>query len=473
MNACRKKGRVVLIGDVGLDLNRADFYEKELDFLVSCSYGPGRYDSFYEEEGNDYPLPYVRWTENRNMQAYIQLLAAGKIRFDGIYEEPLPIERAETAYEALKGGRYSPLMALLSYPTSGTAANRRRIELKVPAIKSCKIRVALVGASNFAQGVHLPNLAALYQDFELRAVMSRTGANARSVAVWWEAAYCTTDSSDIFNDPDVDLVLVATRHDLHGRLLLGALEAGKHVFVEKPMTLSLDELASIETIYFANPQGPLLMTGFNRRFSPAVRHIQSLIAGRATPLIVNYRMNAGFVPAQSWLHGPEGGGRNLGEACHIYDLFNALVDGAAIVAVQASAIDPKGAQWHRNDNFAATLKYADGSVCSLTYTAMGAKGYPKERMEIFFDGKVVSLDDYKRVEVLGCRANEWRSRSPQKGHLEEFKALADTLLRGKPWPIPLADQIQATRVAFEIERQIGGDSVMPARDTAVHSEAAE
>ena len=185
-------------------------------------------------------------------------------------------------------------------------------------------------------------------------------------------------------------------------------------------------------------------------------------------------MNAGFVPTDSWLHGPEGGGRNLGEACHIYDLFNALTDGAPIVSVQASAIDTNSAQWRRNDNFVATLKYADGSLCTLTYTALGAKGYPKERMEVFVEGKVLSLDDYKSVAVHGSRAKGgWNSTSTQKGHLEELKALADTLLRGKPWPISLMEQVQATRIAFEVERQIGGDGAARTNATLANSEAAE
>lgn len=454
MGACRKKGRVVLVGDVGLNLNRGDMYRKELDFLISCSYGPGRYDATYEEGGQDYPLPYVRWTENRNMQAYIQLLAGRQVRLQDLFEAPYAIDRAGDAYDALKAEGKKPLMVLLAYPPRIEAPAVRRIEINATQVTSGKIRVALAGASSFAQGVHLPNMGALRKDYKLRAVMSRTGANAKAVATQNQAAYCTTDYEEILKDDQVDLVLIATRHDLHGRMTLQSLRAGKHTFVEKPLTLLPDELRDIEAFYVENPNGPLLMVGFNRRFSPPIRHIQVALRNRSTPIIANYRINAGFVPRDNWLHGAEGGGRNLGEACHIYDLFNALCDGAAATSVHAAAINPAGQQWCRNDNFVATIKYADGSVCSLTYTALGAKSHPKERMEIFSDGKVIVLDDYKSVEIQGGKHKGWTAQAFQKGQLQELEALADTLLRGKPWPIPLAEQIHATRIAFEVERQI-------------------
>ncbi len=473
MRACRKKGRVVLVGDVGLDLKRSDMYQKELDFLISCSYGPGRYDPVYEEDGQDYPLPYVRWTENRNMQSYIHLLASGRLRLDGFFEKPFEIDRAADAYEALKAEGRKPLMVLLSYPQRAEALSEFKVGLAGGPARSGKVRVGLIGASSFAQGVHLPNMVILRNDYELRAVMSRTGANAKAVATQAQAAYCTTDMDEILGDSDIDLVLITTRHDLHGSGVLKALRAGKHVFVEKPLTLSPAELAEIKAFYAENPSGPTLMTGFNRRFAPGVEHVYQALAERTTPLIVNYRMNAGFIPPNHWVHGPEGGGRNLGEACHIYDLFNALCRGAAVESVQAASIDPKAGQWRRNDNFVATIKYADGSVCTLTYTALGAKAYPKERMEVFADGKIVFLDDYKSVEVHGGRDKGWTANAPKKGQLEELKALADTLLRRKAWPISLAEQIQATEIAFEVERQIGGDGIMASVPGAVRSNAAE
>jgi len=459
MQACRKKGRVVLVGDVGLELKRTDFYRKELDFLISCSYGPGRYDPIYEEGGQDYPLAYVRWTENRNMQAYLQLLASRKVRLDDFLEPPFAIERAADAYDALKAEGKKPLMVLLEYAAREEALSMRRVDMRKPSLATAKIRVGLAGASSFAQGVHLPNMVLLRKDFELHGVMSRTGANAKAVATQNQAAYCTTDYAQILADKNVDLVLIATRHDLHGSMVLQSLQAGKHTFVEKPLALSEPELAGIEAFYKETLDGPVLMTGFNRRFSPPISAVQEALKGRTTPIVVNYRMNAGFVPRDSWLHGPEGGGRNLGEACHIYDLFIALTNGARAVEVHAAAISPSGEQWGRNDNFVATVKFDDGSVCSLTYCALGAKDYPKERMEVFADGRVITLDDYKLVEFHGSKVRAWSSKVAQKGQLQELEALSDCLLRGQPWPIPLDQQLAATRIALEVERQINAPIV--------------
>ena len=455
MQACRKKGRVVLVGDVGLDLNRADFYKKELDFLISTSYGPGRYDPFYEEGGQDYPIAYVRWTENRNMQAYIDLLAKAKVKLGNLYHPPYSIDKAGEAYDALKGGGDKPLLVLLEYPERA-GLRITRVPLRTAAAKSGKIRVALAGASSFAQGMHLPNMVKLRDRFTLQAVMSRTGANARAVATQYEATYCTTEYEDILKDDEVDLVMVTTRHDLHGPMVIQALRAGKHVFVEKPLTLKEEEIAEIERFYIEQPNGPLLMVGFNRRFSPAMQAISRILDNRTTPIIANYRMNAGYIPPDHWVHGPEGGGRNIGEACHIYDLFSFLAGTPNVEAITAYSITPGSKQWGRNDNFVATLKYVDGSVCTLTYTALGDKSYPKERMEVFADGKVLVMDDYKSVTVHGGKHKGWSSTAVQKGQMEELEALSETLLKGTAWPISLEEQLQASRVSFEVERQING-----------------
>ncbi|MCG8992289.1 bi-domain-containing oxidoreductase [Laribacter hongkongensis] len=455
MQVCRKKGRVVLVGDVGLDLNRADFYKKELDFLISTSYGPGRYDPFYEDGGQDYPIAYVRWTENRNMQAYIDLLAKGKVRLGNLYHSPYSIDKAGEAYDALKGCGDKPLLVVLEYPERD-GLRITRVPLRTVKVKPGKIRVALAGASSFAQGMHLPNMVKLRDRFTLQAVMSRTGANARAVATQYEAAYCTTEYDDILKDDEIDLVMVATRHDLHGPMVLQALHAGKHVFVEKPLALHKEDIAEIERFYAEHPAGPLLMVGFNRRFSPAMQTIRDILANRTTPIIVNYRMNAGYIPLNHWVHGPEGGGRNIGEACHIYDLFNSLVGTAQIEVVNAYSIIPSSKQWMRNDNFVATLKYADGSICTLTYTALGDKSYPKERMEVFADGKVLTMDDYKSVTVHGGKHKGWSSAVMQKGQLEELEALSATLLKGSAWPISLEEQLRASYISLEVENQITG-----------------
>src|SRR6185312_13162747 len=248
MQCCRKKGRVVLVGDVGLNLDRNDLYKKELDFLISSSYGPGRYDPLYEEGGQDYPLPYVRWTENRNMEEYLNLLARGRVRLSGMEQRSFPIDQAVEAYESLTGAGKKSLLTLLEYPESQTAFERR-INIAPARLSGKQIRVALVGAGNFAQAMHVPNLVKLSGDFKVYCVMSRTGANARAAATRSEAAYATTDYDQVLNDPDVDLVLIATRHNLHGSMVLQALRAGKNVFVEKPLTIFPRELDEIEAFF--------------------------------------------------------------------------------------------------------------------------------------------------------------------------------------------------------------------------------
>lgn len=453
MQVCRKKGRVILVGDVGLDLQRADFYQKELDFLISTSYGPGRYDPFYENEGQDYPIAYVRWTENRNMQAYMDLLSKGKIKLEALYQT-YSIDKAAEAYACLKSEGKKPLLVLLEYPARAEA-RVSRILLPVPKKSGGKIRVALAGASSFAQGMHLPNLLKLKGDFSLQAVMSRTGANARAIATQYDAHYCTTEYQDILGDPDVDLVIIATRHDLHASMALQALRVNKHVFVEKPLALKAEELTEIERFYAESTHNaPLLMVGFNRRFSPVIQKILCVLEKRATPMIINYRMNAGFIPLDHWVHTVEGGGRNIGEACHIYDLFNVLTGTHALASVHAYSISPRSKQWARNDNFVASLKYKDGSICTLTYTAMGDKSYPKEELEIFTEGKVIVMHDYHSVRVYGGTPKNWTTHTGQKGHLEELRALSATLRNGACWPISLEEQLQASRVSFEVERQI-------------------
>lgn len=453
MQCCRKKGRVVLVGDVGLNLNRADFYKKELDFLISSSYGPGRYDPYYEEGGQDYPIGYVRWTENRNMQAYLELLATRGVRLDNLAHAPYPIDKADEAYTFLQKDGARSLLVLLQY-AERPGARETRVGLGPRAQAPGKIKVGLIGASSFAQGMHLPNLTKLRDRYALHAVQSRTGANAKAVATQYEAQYCTTAYQDVLDDAGVDLVMITTRHHLHAQMTMAALKAGKAVFVEKPLALSLEELSGIETFYANNPDAPMLMVGFNRRFSPAIAAVAKALEGRTTPLVINYRMNAGYIPADHWVHGPEGGGRNLGEACHIYDLFCHLTGSAETLSTHATGISTPGPMWRSNDNFVAVSKFADGSVCTLTYTALGDKAYPKERMEIFADGKVIVMDDYTSVVIHGGKHKGWAAQTVQKGQYEELVALADHLQGKRPWPISLKEQLEATRIALDVERQL-------------------
>lgn len=456
MQACRKKGRVVLVGDVGLDLRRSDMYEKELDFLISTSYGPGRYDPKYEIEGADYPLPYVRWTENRNLEEYLHLLARGSVVLSGLDSKSFDVSEAPSAYQLLGSAGPKPLLVTLRYPTADQQI-RRTVHLAAPRAKSGRLRVGLVGAGSFAEAMHIPNMAKLRDSYELRCVASRTGSDAKAVAMRNGAAYATTDFAEVIADPDVDVVLITTRHDSHAELTLAALRAGKHVFVEKPLALNEDELGEIARFFAdradAGRTTPVLMTGFNRRFAPTITRIREALARRTTPLIVDYRMNAGYIPLSHWVHGAEGGGRNIGEACHIYDLFAALT-GAKPQEVSARPVQQLGKQWAKNDNFSATISYGDGSLCHLLYTALGSSAYPKERMDVFADGRVISLDDYRGVSFAGGTTPAMRSTTTHKGHLEELEAFARCIQNGGEWPIALEDQLATMRVAFDVERQL-------------------
>ena len=448
LRACRKKGRVVVVGDVGLRLNRADLYEKELDFLISTSYGPGRYDPEFENMGRDYPIGFVRWTETRNFEEYLRLLATGRVDLSGFERETYEIDAAPAAYAALQRVGPKPLLVILSYPERGQA-EKRIVSLRTAPTRRDRVRVALIGAGKFAEAIHVPNLLKLGEQFELRAVVSHKGTDAKAVAQRAGASYATTDVEAVLGDSDVDLVFISTRHDTHASLVLRALRAGKNVFVEKPLAMTREELREVAA-FFDSRDTPLLMTGFNRRFAPAISTARRMIQGRSTPMMVGYQMNAGYLPPEHWTQGVEGGGRNIGEACHIYDLFGALT-GARVLDVQAQAIKSPSRQWLRNDNFVATISFGDGSVCTLVYTALGAKEYPKERMEVFTDGRVLWLDDYRTLRVVGAHRTDWSSRTVEKGHREELEALERCLREGAPWPISLDEQLQAMRIAFQVE----------------------
>lgn len=453
---CRKKARVVLVGDVGLDLKRADFYEKELDFLISTSYGPGRYDAHYEDEGLDYPLAYVRWTENRNMAEYLRLIADKAISIKSMISVVCSIDKVDEAYRLLQSNQGRPLMALLSYPRPCDRSHNR-VELKAPSIQKVgrnTLNIAVIGAGNFAKGMHLPNIIELESYFRLRAVVSRTGHNAASVAKRFCADYCATDYREVLDDKDVDAVLIATRHDTHATIAVEALQAGKHVLLEKPLALNEQELNRIAAFYKNGGESePVLLTGFNRRFSPYAQRIAALLKNRTNPLIINYRMNAGYIPLDHWVHSSEGGGRNRGEACHIYDLFTFFCD-SKTTKIQVSPIAPTSGYYSASDNFVAVISFEDGSVATLTYTALGAADFPKEAMEIFVDGMVISLDDYRRLSVAGQRQKEMKSRSAEKGQKDELVAFARAIKGEIDWPIPLWQQVQATEISFEVERSL-------------------
>lgn len=449
MEMCRKKGKVVVVGAVGLGLQRSPFYEKEIDFLISRSYGPGRYDSHYELDGMDYPYAYVRWTENRNMQSYLQLVAEGRVNVKALIERRFDVAQAPQAYAELQTAPAKPLGVLLAYSANGTESARKR-ETKVslrPVVKTGRVGVAVVGAGSFAQGMHLPNLQKLSDRYHLRAIVSATGHNAKAVASQFKAEYATTSYEEVLADPNVDMVLICTRHHLHASQAIAAAKAGKAVLLEKPMALNkaeLDELAAA-----LRETGAPFTVGFNRRFSPCAAEARRHTAKRINPLFMRYRMNAGYVPPDHWVHGPEGGGRIIGEACHIVDLFTSLT-GSAVVSVSAARLRPATGSISTVDNVSAALTYADGSAAVLDYFAVGSKQFPKENLEIHFDEKTIVIDDYRSVRGYGVRVKPVSSMTSEKGHLQELEQFHASMKAGA-YLIPLWDLIQTAETTFAIQ----------------------
>jgi predicted dehydrogenase len=463
LRMCRRKGRVVLVGDVPIAFDRADVYAKEIDFRISSSYGPGRYDRAYEEGGLDYPAGYVRWTENRNMSAYLDLLAQRAVRIDDLVATRFAIGDAASAYAALQGdGTDKPLSAILTYPQpAGVEPQPRIANPSVVTGRSGAVRLAVIGAGGFAKGTLLPIVKSEADRFTLHSVCSRQGHTAAAAARQFGAANATTDVAGVLSDPEVDAVMIATRHHQHGDLVLQALRAGKNVFVEKPLCLTQAELDAIAAFYDTDTSGkPLLLTGFNRRFSRYATAIASATAARSNPMIIDYRVNAGYLPPDTWVHGPEGGGRNIGEACHFYDLF-VMLSGARVQTIDATALRPRTSYYQRSDNFVASFGFADGSVAKLTYTALGAADFPKEQCEVYADGRVYSLDDFKRLSSTGVNGPKIATATPEKGHREELLAFADAIRNGGAWPIPLWQQLEAMRMAFAVESRIAPRGNVP------------
>jgi predicted dehydrogenase len=421
--------------------------QTELKCFISTSYGPGRYDPDYEERGHDYPCFHVRFTEKRNLESYLRLLRDKRLNLDDLIEAEYPAEEAARAYETLKAQNNRPLMVLLRYSEEDSP------QRAIPANKAFSapagvIRVALCGAGGFAKGMHLPNLRKLRDKYSLYAVQSRTGANAQDIAVKFGAAYSTTDYDRILDDPAVDMVMICSRHDSHADMAIRALRAGKAVFVEKPMGLTARECA--EVMRAAKESASPFMVGFNRRFSKHAAAMREALKDRKNPALVAYRMNAGFIPQESWIQGPEGGGRMIGEGCHIFDLFTYLT-GSEAVSLSVDQLSPATDQVSRTDNMIATVKFADGSVCALLYTGQGHKGYPKESCEVFCDGSVLVLDDYKELRGFGVSVPACKSAGPEKGHYEELEAFYAAIKNGDGYPIPLWQMEQATLLSIEAQ----------------------
>ncbi len=462
MDVTRRRGAVVIVGDVSLNVKREVFYRKEIDLLMSTSYGPGRYDASYEVEGRDYPYAYVRWTQNRNMQAYLEMIASGQLKIQPLIDRVITVDEAPSAYKELaKGGQALPMGVLIRYPDDTREmpeppdATRITIRGHRPSPGGV-INYALVGAGGFGTGMLVPQMKKRKDRFFLRGVVSRGSAASGNFAREHQVEVLTTDYDEVLKDPGFHMVVIATRHDLHAEQVVRALRAGKHVFVEKPLAMTWDGLDEVMQAYAAFEQPPLLMVGFNRRFAPGIQAIKAATKDRRAPLVVNYRLNAGYLPPDHWVHGPQGGGRNIGEACHIYDVFRSLT-GAAVQSVSATPIDPGTLPYFRNDNFAATMRYADGSLCTLTYTSLGPKqGMGKEYLEVFSDGEAFVLDDFKKVTRASDGTVLWQSAETDKGHRDELSLWGDAIAEGGASPIPFDELVETTALSLRVEDQLLG-----------------
>lgn len=461
----RDRAQVVAVGAVGLSLPRKIYYEKELSFINSRSYGPGRYDPLYEEAGIDYPIGYVRWSEGRNLEAFVELLAEERVDVRPLISHRFPILQAAEAYELITGKRGEPFLGvLLTYPEPAAAP-----EVGAPAVQArpgetlsplgsgprtplSTCRLGVLGAGSFANAVLLPAVkkAAESLPLELELVVSASGASAQHAARRFGFRRAASDEHLLLADPQVNTVAVLTRHHLHARQVLAALRAGKNVFCEKPLAIEEEELDEIAQLLLGEGSAglPLLTVGFNRRFAPLAQQLKAFLSGLDEPLAATYRVNAGYIPLNHWLHDPaQGGGRIVGEGCHFIDFLTFLV-GKAPHAVSAVGL-PDGGRY-REDNLQLTFHFPDGSLGTVIYLANGDKSFPKERLEVFGAGRVACLDDFRSLELVkDGRRQIVRSRLRQdKGHRAEWLAFVEAVVRGGPAPIPYEQILGVTRASL-------------------------
>ena len=446
----RKRGRIVLIGVTGLELSRADFYEKELTFQVSCSYGPGRYDPNYEERGQDYPVGFVRWTEQRNFEAVLDMMADGRLDVAPLISHRFALADAAAAYDLITSDKVS-LGIVLDYPPAqalpAEALTRRAVTLGPTVPSAGTPAVGFIGSGNYATAVLIPAFKAA--GARLVEVVSSGGVSAVHAGRKFGFESTATDTSGMLANPAVDAVVIATRHDTHADLVCRALEAKKHVFVEKPLALSREELSRIEAARAeAAAVGfhPLVMVGFNRRFAPQVLKIRSLLAGASGPKAFVMTVNAGMIPPEHWTQNRNSaGGRIVGEACHFIDLLRLLAD-ALIVSYDMQVM-----AGGNGDTATITLSFADGSVGTVHYFANGSKAFPKERLEVFASGRILQLDNFRRLRGYGwpgfSRFDLWRQDKGQKACAAAFvRAVED----GGDAPIPFDQLLEVSRITIDI-----------------------
>jgi predicted dehydrogenase/threonine dehydrogenase-like Zn-dependent dehydrogenase len=443
---CRKRGRIVLVGVVGLNLRRADFYEKELTFQVSCSYGAGRYDDDYEQKGQDYPIGYVRWTEQRNFEAVLSTMESGGLVVDSLITDRIMLVDAAEAYDKILSTP-STLGVVLEYP--GTVDRAQTVPLPKGAADGtgcvpATVVAAMVGAGNFAKMTMGPALAKTKARLKYVSELSNAAA-ARHVAQKYGFENATTDANAVWDDPELNTVFIATGHASHAALVCKGLESGKHVFVEKPLAMNVEEVGRIVETARAHPEQQM-MVGFNRRFSPHVQKIKQLLSGRSEPLAMHFACNAGIIPPDVWVHDPEaGGGRIVGEACHFMDLLSYVSD-SPIVSV-ASAQMGQGVAV-KEDKMSIVLSFEDGSVGTVNYFGNGHKGYPKESMEVYSEGRILRLNNFRQLDGWGFSGFRRMKTKLDKGHQAEFGMFIDRIASGGGPLIPLEQLLNATLGSF-------------------------
>jgi predicted dehydrogenase/threonine dehydrogenase-like Zn-dependent dehydrogenase len=453
----RDRARVVAIGDVGHNVPRRAYYEKEIDLRQSRSYGPGRYDPNYEERGQDYPAGYVRWTENRNMEAFLELVSRGRIRLTPLLTHRFDIEEAEKAYDLLLGEVKEPYIGiLLDYNEQKPQPSSITIkETKPYNFGKGQVRLGIIGAGQFAQGVLLPALKNC-ADVTFKSFATSSGLTSVNVARKYGAEKCTSDYKEILADKDVDAVLIATRHDSHATIVIEALQAGKHCFVEKPLALDESELNRIISV--KRQSDLILLTGYNRRFSPLAKKLKEEIGD--TRLVMQYRVNAGFIPGAHWHQDHEsGGGRIIGEVCHFIDVMQ-FICGGMPVSVEARAVND-GNSPTDPDNVIVSLAFSDGSIGTIAYAASGDSGFPKERVEVFGGGKVGIIDNWRRLLVQG-NGRKYSKKcwlQAEKGHRQEMQAFIESVRTGRD-PISFESQVQTARATFAIQESLRTGTVV-------------
>lgn len=446
---CRERGKVVVVGDVGLDVERATFYHREQDLLISRSYGPGRYDSTYEEDGLDYPIAYARWTENRNMDEFVRLSADGRVRLEPLIAAITPVQDAEKAYAQALAASGAAVANLLSYTPAETPVDEQP-PLRVVTVNAAAVpgtvRFGVIGAGAFARSFHIPNLMRI-EGASISGVAARTGSSATTSARKAGAAYATTEDDRIIGDDRIDAVVISTRHDSHASLAIEAARAGKHVFVEKPLALTTEDCIAVASA--VADSGVLLTVGFNRRYSPHAQLVKRALEGARGPKLMTYRVNAGYKAPDHWVYDPiEGGGRIVGEACHFFDLLTYFA-GAEPVRVSASALGGLGAEYAAYDNLAITLEFADGSVGQVLYAGNGASDFPKERIEVFCGKRAMAIDDYRTTMVAGTPGvHDLTTKQIDKGHFECLKAFVDAVAGKTKLEMGVVDGVRGTVVAL-------------------------